>query len=202
MYDVLTTRYTFPCPSSGETSVRLSAFRVLERLQGAAHPAVYRVSFACSCGEDHPGLVTHGELDCAPLGLGEEDASYVNLMTAKVETIAAELGDLATRFIQSGRWPWSFFCYPEERARPVFPSSFSLIAPGSGDRIGIAVRCPACARTSINLVSPEHIDLPFHDDVEIGVIEHLFAPDAQATVEAFQAELYSASFDARRLHLQ
>jgi hypothetical protein len=201
MYDVLTTRYTFSCPTDGETSVRLSAFRVLERLPGAAHPAVYRVSFACPCGEDHAGLVTHRELDWAPLGLGAEEGSYVNLMTAKVEALATELGDLAARYIQSGRWPWSFFCYPEERPRPVFPSSFSLIAPGMQDRIGIAVRCPACARTSINLVSPDHVDLPFHDDDEIGVVEHFFAPDAEATIESFQSELYSGAFDARRLHL-
>jgi hypothetical protein len=202
MYDVLTTRYTFSCPSRGETSVRLSSFRLVERLPGAAHPAVYRIRFACPCGEEHPGLVTHGELDWSPLGLDDEDGYFVNLMTAKVETLAAELSDLSTRFIQAGRWPWSFFCYPEERPRPVFPSSFTLLAPGAGrDTIGIAVRCPACSRTSINLVSPEHIDLPFHDDAEIGVVEHVFAPDAQAAIEEFRAELYSASFDTRRLHL-
>jgi hypothetical protein len=201
MYDVLTTRYTFACPSRGETSVRLSSFRVLDRLPGAAHPAVYRVLFACPCGEEHPGLVTHQELDWAPLGLGE--GGFVNLMTAKRETLAAELGDLAVRSIQAGRWPWSFFCYPEERPRPVFPSSFFLIAPGAArDRLGLAVRCPVCARISINLVSPEHVDLPFHDDSEIGVVEHVFASDAEATVAEFHSELYSASFDARRLGLE
>ena len=39
MYDALTTRYTFGCPSRGETHVRLSAFRMLDRLAGTAHPA-------------------------------------------------------------------------------------------------------------------------------------------------------------------
>jgi hypothetical protein len=33
-------------------------------------------------------------------------------------------------------------------------------------------------------------------------VEHLFAEDALATLEEFQAELWSASFDARRLALQ
>jgi hypothetical protein len=202
MYDALTTRYTFACPTRGETQVRLSAFRALERLPGAAHPAVYRVRFACPCGEEHPGLVTHTNLDWAPLGLGEQEGSFLNLMTAKVEALAGELSDVAARCIQAGQWPWSFFCYPEERPRPVFPSFFSLIAPGGArDRLGIAVRCPACSRTSINLVSPEHVDLPFHDDPEIGVVEHVFAPDVETTLEAFRAELYSASFDARRLRL-
>ena len=202
MYDALTTRYTFSCPLRGETSVRLSAFRVVARLPGASHPAVYRVSFDCPCGDEHPGLVTHDELDWAPLGLAEDEGAFVNLMTAKVEALSGELADLAARFIQAGRWPWSFFCYPEERPRPVFPSSFHLIAPGAmRDRVGVAVRCPACARTSINLVSAAHVDLPFHDDPEIGVVEHVFAADAEATLEEFRSELYSASFDSRRLRL-
>jgi hypothetical protein len=202
MYDALTTRYTFSCPTRGETSVRLSAFRLVDRLPGAAHPAVYRVRFACPCGDEHPGLVTHTNLDWAPLGLGEREGSFLNLMTAKVEAVADELSDVSARLIQAGQWPWNFFCYPEERPRPVFPSYFSLLAPDAArDRLGIAVRCPVCSRTSINLVSPEHVDLPFHDDPEIGVVEHVFAADTETTVEAFRAELYSASFDARRLHL-
>jgi hypothetical protein len=63
------------------------------------------------------------------------------------------------------------------------------------------VRCPVCGRISVNLVSREHVDLPFHNDREIGVVGHVFADDAAATIEAFSAELYSASFDARRLSL-
>ncbi|MGH3049135.1 MAG: hypothetical protein ACRDLK_03175, partial [Gaiellaceae bacterium] len=69
MYDALKSRYAFACPTRGETHVALSAFRRIERLPGAAHPAIYRVQFACGCGEDHDGLVTHDELDWAPLGL-------------------------------------------------------------------------------------------------------------------------------------
>lgn len=201
MYDVLTTRYTFPCPARGETSVRLSSFRRLERLPGAAHPAVYRVLFACPCGEEHPGLVAHDELDWAPLGL--QEGRFLNLMTARLERLSVELVDLAARRIQAGAWPWSFFCYPEERPRPVFPSAFLLLAPATArDSIGLAVRCPACARVSVNLVSAEHVDLPFHNDREVGVVRHLFSPDAVATLEEFRAELYSAGFDARRLSLE
>jgi hypothetical protein len=200
MYDVLTTRYTFACPTRGETRVSLSAFRRLERLEGAAHPAVYRVSFACPCGEEHPGLVAHDELDWAPLGLAA--GRFVNLMTDRLEEVGAELADLAAHRIQAGDWPWSFFCYPEERPRPVFPSSFVVLAPGGPrDQLGLGVRCPACERVSVNLVSPEHVDVPFHHDAAIGVVEHLFAEDAVRTLEAFTAELYSATFDARRLLL-
>ena len=51
---------------------------------------------------------------------------------------------------------------------------------------------------SVNLVSQEHVDLPFHNDRQIGVVEHVFPDDAHATIEEFRAELYSARFDARR----
>ena len=199
MYDALTTRYTFACPARGESHVSLSSFRELERLPGAAHPAVYRVRFSCGCGDDHDGLVAHDDLDWAPLGLSA--GRFLNLMTARLEPAAAELGDHALRRLEAGEWPWSFFCYPEERARPVFPSAFAVLAPGDGS-VGIAVRCPACGRTSVNLVSRPHVDLPFFNDPEVGVVAHVFAEDAVHTLDAFRAELYSTSFDARRLDLQ
>ena len=180
----------------GETRVSLSAFRALTPLAATAHPVVYSVTFACPCGGEHVGLVSHDDLDWAPLGLA--GGSYVNLMTSRVEDVATELGDAAARRIEAGEWPWSFFCYPEGQPRPVFPSSFSLLAPG-GRALGVAVRCPVCACTSVNLVSDRHVDLPFHNDVEVGVVEHVFADDALSTVEAFRAELYSGRFDTRRL---
>ena len=200
MYDALTTRYTFACPARGETRVRLSAFRILERIPGAEHPAVFHVLFDCPCGEEHPGLVSDSELDWAPLGLAEE--RFLNLMTARFEDTADELSDLAVRRILAGEWPWSFFCYPEDRPRPVFPSSFFLLAPGDGS-LGIAVRCPSCERVSVNLVSHEHVDLPFHNDREIGVVPHLFTGDGERERMAldFRDELDSGGFDARRLEL-
>lgn len=200
MYDVLTTRYSFPCPARGQTQVRLSSFRQLERLPGASHPAVFRVGFECPCGEEHVGLVPHDELDWAPLG--HDAGQFLNLMTARIEEVGAELADLAARRINAGEWPWSFFCYPEDRPRPVFPSSFVVLAPGEpGGSVGVAVRCPACERVSLNLVSHEHVDLPFHNDAAIGVVEHVFAADALRTMDEFRAELWSATFDARRLLL-
>ena len=202
IYDTLTTRYTFACPEHGDTRVALSRFRQLERLPGAAHPAVFGVRFECGCGEEHPGLVSHDELDWAPLGLGTGH-SFLNLMTARLDALEDELADLAATKIGAGEWPWSFFCYPENQPRPVFPSSYFLLAPsGRGDAVGLAVHCPVCGRTSINLVSEQHVDLPFHNDAEIGVVEHVFAADAAHVAEEFAAELYSAQFDARRLTLE
>jgi hypothetical protein len=199
MYDPLTSRYVFACPVRGETHVLLSAFRSIERLPGAAHPAVFRIRFDCPCGDAHDGLVTHEELDWAPLGLGSGE--FLNLMTARLEPLAAELGELAAVRIRSGEWPWSFFCFPEEQPRPVFPSSFTLLTAAEGT-VALAVRCPSCRRLSLNLVSHPHVDVPFHNDREVGVVEHLFAEDEPATLEEFRAELWSASFDARRLALE
>jgi hypothetical protein len=201
MYDALTTSYRLSCPRHGEASVRLSRFRRLDELPGPNHPAVYRIVFACGCGDEHPGLVAHDDLDLAPLGL-EDDRTFLNLMTSRTDFVSDELTQLAVQRIRAGEWPWSFFCWPEDCARPVFPSAFRLLAEaGPGGRVGMAVRCPVCARTSINLVSREHIDVPFHNDREIGVVPHVFGSDATATVEAFRAELYSSAFDARRLTL-
>ena len=184
MYDPLTGRYAFACPVRGETHVLLSAFRSIEQLPGAANPAVFRVRFDCDCGEEHDGLLTHEALDWTPLGLG----------TAELEAVAAG-------HIRRGEWPWSFFCYPEEQPRPVFPSSFTLLTATDGT-VALAVRCPSCRRLSLNLVSHPHVDVPFHNDREIGVVEHMFAEDALVTVDEFRSELWSASFDARRLALE
>jgi hypothetical protein len=145
--------------------------------------------------------VAHDELDWAPLGL--QEVAFLNLMTDQFEDVGSELADLAARRIQAGEWPWSFFCYPEDRARPIFPSSFWLLAPGErGGSVGVAVRCPVCTHVSVNLVSAEHVDLPFHNDTQIGVVEHVFSSDLDPMVEEFRSELYSAQFDARRLALE
>ncbi len=199
MYDALTARYSFACPARGQARVTLSAFRRVERLPGAAHPAVYRVTFACGCGSDHIGLVSHDELDWAPLGLAA--GAFLNVMTARLDDAALELGALAARRIGAGEWPWTFYCYPEARARPAFPSSFLLLAPGERT-LGLGVRCPACSRMSLNLVSPAHVDVPFHNDDAVGVVAHVFAGDAEEVVKEFTAELDSARFDVRRLDLE
>ena len=193
MYAPLTSRYTFACPSLGRSRVVLSDFRTIERLEGTAHPVVYHVRFACGCGDEHDGLVRHDELDWAPLGL--EAGIFLNLMTSRVEPVAGELGEVAASRIKAGEWPWTFFCYE----RPGRASSRRSSTADAGHSL-TAVR-PACHRLSVNLVSHEHVDLPFHNDREVGVVEHLFHDDAHATVEEFRTELWSAGFDARSLDL-
>ena len=200
MYDPLTSTYSFSCPHRQVARIRLSAFRRLERLPGAAHPAVYRVQFACACGGEHPGLIAHDDLDWAHLGT-TIDLTFRNLMTAHVDPIAAELTELAVGRIGAGEWPWSFFCFLEGRPRPITPSAFTLIAPG-GDALGVAVRCPACSSVSVNLVTREHLDIPFWNDSRVGVVGYVFERDAFRELSDFRAELASAHFDERRLDLE
>jgi hypothetical protein len=195
MYDGLSGRYTFGCPVGGRARVSLSRFRSLERLAGPSHPAVYRVVFECTCGHDHDGLVSHDDLDWAPLGGAAEP--FYNLMTSRFEPAGPELIERAVRAIGAGDWPWSFFCYLEGRTRPVFPSAFRLLAPAE-ERVGVAVRCPVCGATSVNLVTRRHVDEPFYNDPRVDVIEHVFEADREALVAAFRAELDSGAFDARR----
>ncbi len=124
-------------------------------------------------------------------------------MTSKRDSVADELAGLAAQKIRAGEWPWSFYCWPEDRPRPVFPSAFRLLAEsGLADRVGVAVRCPVCGRVSVNLVTREHVDVPFHSDREVGVVRHVFAQDANATLAAFREELYASTFDVRRLDLR
>jgi hypothetical protein len=198
MYDQLTGRYTFACPARGEVRVPLSRFRLLERLPGAAHPAVFKITFACDCGAEHEGLVTHEELDWAPLA--GSDSDFLNLMTARLEPVADDLLELAAHRIRAGVWPWSFFCYPEERPRPVTPSAFRVLSGGEGE-LGLAVECPGCAQTTVNVVSHEHVDVPFYNDRRVGVVEHIFALDRERALAAFRDELDSHAFDASRRDL-
>jgi hypothetical protein len=178
----------------------LSAFRTLDRLPGAAHPAVYRIQFACRCGDEHAGLIAHDDLDWAPLGATSE-RTFRNLMTAHDDPIARELVDLSAGRIGAGEWPWSFFCFLEGRARPITPSAFTLIAPG-GNAFGVAVECPACSSVSVNLVTRGHVDIPFRNDENVAVVPHVFERDALRALADFRIELDSAQFDERRLDLE
>jgi hypothetical protein len=180
--------------------VPLSAFRLLQRLPGPEHPAVYRVVFACGCGADHPGLVSHDDLDWAPLA-GRSQTTFHNLMTSHEDSLAAELTEIAATRIGAGEWPWSFFCYLEARPRPMTPSALAVVAPGEGS-LGVAVRCPSCSAVSVNLVSREHVDIPFWNDAHVGVVEHAFKEDALRAIAEFRALLQSARFDERRLDLE
>jgi len=200
MYEPLTSMYSFACPHGRGVRVPLSAFRWLECLPGAAHPTIYRVSFSCLCGDEHEGLVSHDELDWAPLGV-DAGGTFRNLMTDHDDALAGELTLLAASRISVGQWPWSFYCYLEGCPRPITPSAFAVIAP-TDESFGILVRCPVCAALSVNLVSRAHVDIPFWNDARVGVVDHVFREDAVRAVAEFRSELRSARFDERRLDLE
>jgi hypothetical protein len=197
--DALTGTFRLPCPATGTSRVRLSSFRQIERLPGAAHPAVFRVVFDCSCGGAHVALVGHDALDWSPLGL-DDHVPYVNLMTSRRDDLAGELSELASTQIHRGAWPWSFFCYLEDAPRPVTPSSFRLLAPLPG-AVAVAVSCPGCGSTTVNVVTPPHVDVPFHSDDRVGVMSHVFEQETLPDADTFLAELGSATFDEKRLAL-
>jgi hypothetical protein len=200
MYDVLRASYRFHCPgdSSGKTrAVPLSRFRSIERLLGATHPAVYRVTYTCGCGSQHVGLVSHDELDYRPIG-GVTKLQFRNLLTGKLEPVADELLDLARRQLQRGNWPWRLYCCTEAALKPVFPSCLTHVAPTESDLVGVAMSCPSCGEVSLNIVTQQHLDVPFYHDEVVRIIERPFGDGRDVTVDLFRAELWSAGFDSER----
>ena len=168
---------------------------------GAAHPAVYGVAFDCALRRRSTRASSRTTSSTGRRS-GSAAGGFLNLMTARLEAVEAELADLAARRIQAGEWPWSFFCYPEERPRPVFPSSFFLLAPGGGGERRARRALPGLRTASRSTSSRTSTSTCRSTTTrEIGVVEHVFAGDARATVEEFRAELYSGRFDARRLTL-
>ena len=129
MYDVLRASYRFHCPHRPPGQLRtvaLSRFRSIERLPGAAHPAVFRVTYLCDCGDDHVGLVAHDDLDYGPIAA--TPVEFRNLVTGRTEPVAGELVELTRAQVQKGNWPWKLFCGREAKLKPVFPSSLALVS--------------------------------------------------------------------------
>jgi hypothetical protein len=200
MYDPLTTTYGLQCPERGRAWLPLSAFRTLERLPGPTKPAVFTVFFACPCGDVHPGLVTHDELDVAPLGIGTR-GTFRNLMTARADSLEDELSGIAAARIGAGEWPWCFFCLLEARPKPITPSAIVLIAPDD-DRFDVAVRCPTCSTISVNVVSRAHVDVPFWNDSRLAVLDRVFDDPGDAGVDGLRHELAVACMGDERFELE
>jgi hypothetical protein len=205
MYDALRASYRFHCPRrpDGETvRVPLSSFRLLERLPGAAHPAVYRIAYDCPCGDRHVGLMSHEDLDYGPLHPVEQE--FRNLLTGRTEPVGDELAEVARTHVQRGNWPWRLYCSTEARMRPVWPSSLAMVAPSASGReavLGVAMSCPGCGEVSLNLVTGAHLDVPFYHDRVVGYVDRPYGDGRDLTVEIFHAELHSARFDSERAGL-
>jgi hypothetical protein len=202
MYDVLRARYRFHCPhrTQGDLrSVTLSRFRSIERLPGAAHPAVFRVTYRCDCGDDHVGLVAHDDLDYGPIA--GAPVVFRNLVTGRTEPVADELLEHARAQVQRGNWPWRLLCGREAALKPVFPSSLVLVLPAETELVGVAMHCPSCGELSLNVVSEAHLDVPFYHDPVVRLIDRPYGDIRDMTVEAFHEQLWSAGFDSERATL-
>jgi hypothetical protein len=176
MYDPLRAEYRMRCPERDPVGTRrygvtLSQFVSVARLPGAQHPAVYHVQHDCpACGGTHLALLTHDELDHAPvMGAPVGEACWEPL-TGRISGDAGdELREAAASRVRRGDWPWLFWCAEEGCRKPLFPSEIRFAARRD-DRVGIAVVCSACESASLNVVTPWHLDVPFFHDrsVEAG----------------------------------
>jgi hypothetical protein len=193
MFDQLRNRYSLRCPELDDpTWVPVSAFRTIRRLRGTSTPAIFRVVFDCECGGRHETLVAHDRLDWEPLGT-ESSETFVNLVTGRRELLATELAELASDRIRQGTWPWTFWCHPESSMRPGFPSSLRFVTPEHDhgtDRVGVLVRCFTCERHTVNIVSRDHLDVPWHNDPAIAFVAQAFDGDRIAPEERFRHQLW------------
>lgn len=193
MYDQLRNRYSLRCPEQDVLEwIPVSAFRTIRRLRGATSPAVFRVQFDCACGGRHESLVSHDRLDWAPLGTDSAE-TFTNLVTGRRELLATELVEHATDQLRRGHWPWAFWCHPESAMRPGFPSSLRFVTPEHGhgdDRVGVLVRCFSCARHTVNIVSRDHLDVPWHNDPAVAYVAQMFDGDRLAPEERFRHQLW------------
>ena len=180
--------------------VALSRFRSIERLPGAAHPAVYRISYLCDCGDHHQGLVAHSDLDYGPIA-PQPELEFRNLLTGRTEPVADELADLARRHVQRGNWPWRLYCSAEAALKPVFPSSLALVRrrPPTWS----AWRCAARPAASCPSTSSPRATWTCRSITtrSIKILERPFGDRRDLTVDRFHAELHSAGFDVERARL-
>ena len=204
MYDALTIRVHLLVPAArrdARCACRASAR--LDRLPGAQHPAVYRVEFACGCGAEHPGLVTHDDLDWAPLGLADE-TTFLNLMTSRLDSrrrrarrpgrCADQGGGVAVELLLLARGAAAAGVPVGVPAARADGAGRSRRARGALPGLRQGLREPRHARARRRAVR----ERPRGGGGR--------APVRRATptrcCDEFHEELYSASFDARRLALQ
>ena len=177
MYDTLTTSYTFSCPVHGETHVRLSRFRRLEELPGrrSIRPSSASSSTAAAA-TSIPASSRHDELDWAPLGL-DDSTPFLNLMTSRVESLGVELGDARrARRSRRGSGRGASSAGPRSgRGRSSRRRSGCSRRRRRATASGSRCAAPCAARSRSTSSRRAHVDVPFVNDREVGVVEHLFA---------------------------
>ena len=175
----------------------LSRFRSIERLPGAAHPAVFRVTYLCDCGDDHVGLVAHDDLDYGPIAA--TSVEFRNLVTGRTEPVAGELVELTRAAGAAGQLAVELYCGREAKLKPVFPSSLAAgAAAADSELVGVAMHCPSCGELSLNVVSEAHLDVPFYHDRVVRPDRPAVPGFARSHGRRLPRALRSAGFDAER----
>ena len=127
-------------------------------------PSTACITSAPACGGSHDALLTHDELDHAPVVGAPPSEPFWEPLTGRIAGDAGdELREAAASRVRRGDWPWLFWCAEEGCRKPLFPSEIRFAARRD-DRVGIAVVCSACERASLNVVTPWHLDVPFFHD--------------------------------------
>ncbi len=196
MYDTLTTPTRSPAPCTARRTCGSRASAGSRSCRARTHPAVYRVEFACGCGHEHPGLVTHDDLDWAPLGV-QDETTFVNLMTSRVEPIGERARRSRRGADQGGGVAVELLLLAGGAAAARVPVGVQAARAG-GDRrprrrrralpgVREGVGQPRLARARRRAV---------RERPRGGGGGALFEDDAAATLEEFRAELWSGAFDA------
>ena len=143
-----------------------------------AIPPSTRSPSPARCGDDHEGLVTHDELDWAPIaGPGRP---FLNLMTARLES-AARGAPRPGRDGGSGRATGrgASSAIPEERPRPSSHRPSGSRARGRSSSAS-PCECPALLAHVREPRQPRpHVDVPFYNDRQVAVVEHVFGGDRE-----------------------
>jgi len=162
-FDAISGGWDAVCSESGSHGVlRLSAFRRLERLPGAARPPAHLVTYRChdGCGGHHTVLMSGEELDWRPISTGLPP--HYDLMTGRMDQeLDGGLG-LWWRSMRAGHWPVTLRCERHATPVPAWPSCLRALEPDDEHRVSwllVHYTCPLCERDGTQVMRPEALEL-------------------------------------------
>jgi hypothetical protein len=161
-YDTIQVGWSLACVEQARRIVvRLDAFRELEELPGAVHPALFRVAYRCpACRGRHLALIAGGDLDVAPLR--EPPPPYYDPLLGHMTWDGDAVSELWLQSIRRHRWPLVFQCCAERRAVPGWPSALRVLEPDREERTSlyrVAYRCPSCGEPGCEEWAPARLSL-------------------------------------------